>query len=316
MPKPLVIFHSQGGDSHCDDGFAAAWAVRAHLGVDLEFFPGVYQKDPPDVTDRDVIMVDFCYKRPVIDQMIAKARSLLILDHHKTAAEDLAGLPPAGVSRHEWEQAHQPIVGCKVGVLFDMKRSGAGISWDFYSNNAHTGEGRPEFINYIEDRDLWRKTLPGGDEFTIALRSYPQDFQVWDRLVSQGVKRLIDEGRHIWRYYHCRIEELKQQAYEAVIETEQHGRLAIWVCNANYFAASELAGELAERPGAAFGACSHGRGTGQHAGRPCVKYRRLNQPGTVEAVRSGDGWKVTDEFGNTEFWLARFFFQFFEPVPE
>ena len=25
---------------------------------------------------------------------------------------------------------------------------------------------RPDFINYFEDRDLWRKALPGGGEFT------------------------------------------------------------------------------------------------------------------------------------------------------
>ncbi len=46
MTKPLCIYH--GG---CDDGFGAAWAVRRAFGFNVEFYPGVYQNKPPDVTD-------------------------------------------------------------------------------------------------------------------------------------------------------------------------------------------------------------------------------------------------------------------------
>lgn len=222
--KTLCIFHGA-----CDDGFAAAWAVRNALGADsVEFYPGVYQKEPPDVTGRDVVMVDFSYKRPVLEAMIAVAKNFCVLDHHKTAQEDLAGLD-----------------GCRPGVeiLFDMERSGAGLAWDYFSE----GKPRPEFINYIEDRDLWRKKLPGGDEFTIALRSYPQDFAVWDTLVRNSVDMLIAEGESIQRYYRLRVEELKRSSYLAKFAGHE-----IMIANAPYFAASEVAGELAE--GRPFGA--------------------------------------------------------------
>jgi uncharacterized protein len=68
------------------------------------------------------------------------------------------------------------------------------------------------------DRDFWRKSLPDGDEFTIALRSYPQDFEVWDQLWHDGPSRLIAEGKSIQRYYRQRVEELKRSAYEAWID--------------------------------------------------------------------------------------------------
>lgn len=243
MSKALCIYH--GG---CDDGVAAAWAVRAALGETVEFYPGVYQKDPPDCVGRDVIMVDFSYKRPVIEKIIDDANSLLILDHHKTAAADLAGLPPAGVSLHEFDQTQHAaqkgnsVRGCVVGVLFDMERSGAGIAWDFFHNRAHTGEPRPEFIDYIEDRDLWKKQLPEGDQFTIALRSYPQDFDVWDTLVARGPQPLIEQGRAIWRYYRKICDDILKEAYISAIAHH-----ACWMVNAPYFAASEVAGDLAER---------------------------------------------------------------------
>lgn len=241
--KALCIYHG-----HCDDGFAAAWVVRRALGNDVEFYPGVYQKEPPSHDGRDVIFVDFSYKRPVLDEMASRAHSILILDHHKTAQEDLADYPvPLGdgwqsylgnVARDDMSGWRRPY------ALFDMTRSGAAMAWDYF-----IGGGRPDFIEYVQDRDLWRKELPGGDEFTIALRSYPQDFATWDGLVTGGAAALIAEGKSIQRYYRLRVEELKRSAYGAIL-----GEHSCWISNAPYFAASEVAGELAER-GLDFGAC-------------------------------------------------------------
>jgi oligoribonuclease NrnB/cAMP/cGMP phosphodiesterase (DHH superfamily) len=240
--KPICIYHA-----HCDDGFAAAWAVRHATGDLFEFYPGVYQQEPPDVTDRHVLFVDFSYKRPVLLEMAAKARSVVILDHHKTAAEDLADFrEPAPFS--SWKDGALTLLegdAQPIAALFDMSRSGAGLAWDFF----HAGQERPAFIDYIEDRDLWRKQKPGSDEFTIALRSYPQDFHVWDWLVQAGPAPLISDGRAIQRYYRLRVEELKRSAYQATI-----AGAPFWVSNAPYFAASEVAGELAEREHG-FGAC-------------------------------------------------------------
>ena len=257
MPqKPLCIYHGS-----CDDGFAAAWIVRKALGpANVEFYPGVYQKEPPPHEGRDVIFVDFSYKRPVLDRMAQAANSILILDHHKTAQEDLADLPkPLDYSTHA-------TAALGMFALFDMSRSGAGLAWDYFNPS----KPRPAFINYVEDRDLWRKQLPCSDEFTIALRSYPQDFNIWDDLIEQqSTNRLIEEGRVIQRYYRLRVEELKRSAYPAFIQpmasaekfdpaaypTIQPSPGRCWIANAPYFAASEVAGELCERDGAHFGAC-------------------------------------------------------------
>lgn len=241
--KPLCIYHG-----NCDDGFAAAWCVR-HVVPSAEFFPGIYQQEPPDVTGRDVLIVDFSYKLPVLEQMAETAHSILVIDHHKTAAEDLSGLhkPPPGFGI--WTSAawsgnlSQSVRLC---ALFDMTRSGAGLTWDYLTD----GLMRYPFLDYIEDRDLWRKQLPDGDLFTIALRSYPQEFDIWDGLVAAGPGPLIAEGRSIQRYYRLRVEELKRSAYKSQICS-----YGCWIANAPYFAASEVAGELCERSGGFFGAC-------------------------------------------------------------
>jgi uncharacterized protein len=203
MSKFLCIYH--GG---CDDGFASAWAVRHSLGEKVEIVAGQYGRDPPDVSGRDVILVDFSYKRPVLEDMAKSARSILVLDHHKTAQEDLVIFPRV-IDRVDWQS--QAEMGVGIIVQFDMDRSGAGMAWDFF----HPKSERPAFINYIEDRDLWRKALPGSDEFTIALRSYPQEFPVWDELIDAGPEALIAEGKSIQRYYRLRVEEFKRGAYRS-----------------------------------------------------------------------------------------------------
>lgn len=221
----LCIYHG-----NCDDGFGAAWAVRRGLGPDVEFFAASYQAPPPDVTDRKVVIVDFSYKRPVLEEMAKSAASILILDHHKTAAEDLSGFapPPADLPGHK---AWLPTSG--VYARFDMNRSGAGLAWDHFVSDTRT-----PLIDYLEDRDLWTKKLPGVDEFTAALRSYPQDFEVWDKFF---VPDLIKEGVAIQRYYRNLIEQHKRHFFFRRIAGHY-----VPVVNASLFMASELAGELAD----------------------------------------------------------------------
>ena len=48
----LCIYHG-----NCADGFGAAWAVRKRF-PQAEFYAGTYQDAPPDVTGRDVVLVE------------------------------------------------------------------------------------------------------------------------------------------------------------------------------------------------------------------------------------------------------------------
>lgn len=94
--KTLCIYHA-----NCADGFGAAWVVRQALGAEnVEFHAGHYGKPAPDVEGRDVIIVDFSYPYELLVLLGHQARSILIIDHHKTAAEALAQLPtPATTAR-------------------------------------------------------------------------------------------------------------------------------------------------------------------------------------------------------------------------
>jgi len=187
---PLCIYHA-----FCADGFGAAWVVRRALG-DIDFFAASYGQEPPDVTGRDVIMVDFSYKRPVIDQMRVAANSILILDHHKTAQEDLRGLPTPD------DQYFRENMG--ISALFDMERSGAGLAWDFFFPK----EPRPALIDRLEDRDLWRFKFADTRTVQAAVFSYPYEFGVWDTLFQNDLEGLRIEGAAIERKHHKDVAEL------------------------------------------------------------------------------------------------------------
>lgn len=187
---PLCIYHG-----NCQDGFAAAWCVRRAFGPQVEFVAGVYQDPPPEVTGRDVIIVDFSYKRPALEAMAAVARSILILDHHKSAMDELAGLPVASPQRPE----------SGLSALFDLERSGAGLAWDYY----FCREKRPPLIDHVEDYDLWRFRLSRTREVCAALFSYSYDFELWDELMRPKLlAQLADDGAAIERKHRQDIANL------------------------------------------------------------------------------------------------------------
>lgn len=221
--KKLCIYHG-----NCADGFGAATVIRMALGRhDVEFHAGVYGDQPPDVTGRNVILVDFSYKRPVLLEMAGKAKSILILDHHKSAELDLVDLP-SNIEAH-----------------FDMERSGAMMAWDYYNQ----GEEPPALLRHIQDRDLWRFDLEGTREIQACLFSYPYDFELWEQLLCADLQELRKEGEAIERKHHKDIAELIEiAAYRMTIAGHD-----VPVLNAPYFFSSDAGHVMGE--GEPFAAC-------------------------------------------------------------
>lgn len=217
----LCIYHG-----NCADGFGAAWAVRQALG-EIQFHPGKYQEPPPDVDGKDVVMVDFSYKRPVLLEMAARANSILILDHHKSAAEDLIELPD------------------NVQCTFDMERSGAMLAWDHY----FPGQCPPALLLHIEDRDLWRFALQHTREIQSSVFSYPYDFAVWDELMNMPRPQLIADGKAIERKHLKDVNEL----LGVVVRDMMIAGHRVPVANVPYTMTSDAGHQLAH--GHPFAAC-------------------------------------------------------------
>lgn len=187
MKKYLCIYHS-----NCADGFGAALAMHtSKLGADTEFHPGVYQAPPPDVTDRDVFLLDFSYPRDVLVAIADKANTVTIIDHHKSAEADLSNTDD------------NPLPG-NVTAIFDMEHSGAVLAWEYF----HPDDEVPQLLLHIEDRDLWRFKLEGTREIQACLFSYPYDFAVWRELLHVNLDTMYADGAAIERKHHKDVAEL------------------------------------------------------------------------------------------------------------
>ena len=247
--KKLCIYHSVDGHLHCDDGFGAAYAVWKRYGDDCEYYPAVYGQDPPNVIDREVIIVDFSYKAPVMRQILDQCFSLTMLDHHVTAEQEIRALtesmvPPfvAETLRDDerldlkvWEQEGGRIQSEKAFIRFDQHKSGAVLAWEYLH-----GGPVPDLLLHIQDRDLWQFVYEGTGAVSAALRSYPHDFELWDRFVNAvPISVLIDEGDHINRFYQKKVEEALPRHFRAAI-----GGIVVPVINASMFMASDLATRL------------------------------------------------------------------------
>ncbi len=179
-----VLYHGP-----CDDGFGAAYVAWLQYKDQAIYTPVKYGDPVPDIpTGSTVFILDFSYPRDDLERLAERCK-VVVLDHHKTAQEDLAGL----------RFAH-----------FDMERSGAGMAWDYFRGPA----GRPPLIAAIEDRDLWRFALPGTKRISSGLRSYPMDFDIWHSLMS-ATGNLEQEGAAIERYIQRLCENLAEDAYIA-----------------------------------------------------------------------------------------------------
>lgn len=248
--RTVIVYHAG-----CWDGFCAAWVLRWKY-PNAEFHAAHYGAEPPDVTGARVVIADFCYKRPVMRRIMSAAHSVVVLDHHKTAEAELAGIVDEFMMRPDLI-ANPP--GSELPtVWFDMTKSGGRLAWEWINRDGANGDATdsaPWLVDYTEDRDLWRHALPFSREINAALRSYPLDFNGWDAMARRDpVEWLVPEGRALLRHDAQVVDQHVRHARE--IELAGYKVLAV---NATVLF-SEIAGKLAE--GRPFGACYFDRGDG------------------------------------------------------
>lgn len=241
----MCVYHA-----NCDDGFAAAYAVWLRFGDSVEYVARQYGDAPPDVTGLDVLIVDFSFKKDVMADLGDKARRIIVLDHHKSAQEELDGFVSLRCVGGPFEKKYADKLVNGVGVYFDMEKSGCRLAWEYCFGSYPM----PDWFAAIEDRDLWRFDLPDTKEICIAIRSFPRDFSLW---YSFNVDHLREQGVAIKRYADKVVSNICDTAF-----TEEIAGHTVPVAACSYDFVSETAHQLLQRnPDAPFAACivqSHG----------------------------------------------------------
>jgi oligoribonuclease NrnB/cAMP/cGMP phosphodiesterase (DHH superfamily) len=206
----LILYHAQ-----CPDGWTAAYvAKQKYPGAEL--VPLKHGLSPEALDDlfkmcfhNDVLMLDYSLStRELNDQMANVAKSFHIYDHHRTSQTVLEGADYA---------------------TFDMKRSGAGLAWDYLfgkdahgfllSDPIHRAEHlqgtRPFWVNYVEDQDLWNWALPKSHEINAYLMTMPRTVEAWDAITKHDTVETAELGgigvrRYIEYYTRCVVAEKQE----------------------------------------------------------------------------------------------------------
>lgn len=126
-----VVYHNR-----CSDGFTAAFIAKLWYdknNIPVEFIPTNPNSTPsiPDIKDAVITMIDVVIPREDLINWSKLSQKLIVLDHHKTAYDELKDL----------KFCH-----------FDMTKCGASLAWQHFFPH----EEPPWWVKYTEDRDLGR----------------------------------------------------------------------------------------------------------------------------------------------------------------
>jgi oligoribonuclease NrnB/cAMP/cGMP phosphodiesterase (DHH superfamily) len=144
-----IVYHSC-----CPDGVTGLWCAYKYKEFkDFEKIKMSAGKDPSfDTNDKNIIFIDVCPSMNFILVHSKLAKSIKILDHHKSA-NDMYLKNESMLNNID-----------NIEFIFDMNRAGCQIAWDYFFPNIE----RVWFIDYVGDRDLWKWELENSKEICSA----------------------------------------------------------------------------------------------------------------------------------------------------
>lgn len=181
-----VLYHA-----NCFDGTGAKFAAWKRFGDAAYYIPVQYGKPFPDMVklgqETDVYILDFSYPRDFLEDLHSKVHKLVVLDHHKTAQADLAGLDYAE---------------------FDMNKSGAVLAWEYF----HPGKVVPDMLRLIQDGDLWKFEFSETKALRAALPLLESNMIDWDLCCNDQeiLNEVIRSGEAIERYNAIKVDTTVQ----------------------------------------------------------------------------------------------------------
>lgn len=210
-PKTIVLYHAG-----CMDGLAAAFAAFVKFGNDAVYRPVTYSTvhDISHYVDCDLYVLDYSFKREVYLELCKVAKSIVILDHHKTAQEELGDL---------------------VGI--DLTKSGAVLSWEYF----HPTVSLPELFKFVQDYDLWQWKYEETKAVNAYLHSKPLTLESFGKTMLLPLENILFEGNILVNY----LAKEMQQAIKRLRLVRFLG-YEIPIVNAPANICSELGNELSK----------------------------------------------------------------------
>lgn len=171
MSNIYVLHHDDS------DGYASALTLYRKFGDKAKYIPVQYGRSLPKLTygpNTEVYIVDFSYSREILVDLYSKVGTLLVIDHHDTAQEELA---------------------CLEFAIFDLSKSGARLTWEYFN----PGKQMPVVMELVEDRDMWIRSSDETDYFEAGMKASGryQSLKYWNDVLENHdeLQRVLDHGK-------------------------------------------------------------------------------------------------------------------------
>jgi len=185
MKFNYIIYHK-----NCYDGFAGFFLLHHNNLIDTDAI--IYPDQPfskiipPDIDNKDVIIVDVAYGIEILEEISKKTKSLLFIDHHVSTHLDIKNVNFKNTT-----------------VIYDKQHSGSWLVW----NNFYNSKKIPSFIRYIEDSDTGKYSFNSTKSFMISLEvNYDLEPTMnnlikWEKLFNKKeIIHLIKLGKFYLQY--------------------------------------------------------------------------------------------------------------------
>ncbi len=177
ITKPIVVFYH----GNCTDGFTGAWVAWKKFGNKAEYIGYTYDDFVPNLKGKEIYTIDMTFEDPVLTERLTRNnKHLTSIDHHVSNKErTLATYKP----------------------LYALNHSGCTLAWQYFFPQKKV----PRFLLLVEDMDLWRQKITGGQDLYNYLDLVDFNFKIYDKIIkdfenSKKRKQILDAGKLLSRY--------------------------------------------------------------------------------------------------------------------
>lgn len=216
--KIVVLYHAD-----CPDGFGGAYAAWKKFGDSAEYVPVEHGFPPPDhLANKEVYIIDFSYPVSILQNILAEAQSLVVIDHHEGTRAAVESVP-----QH----------------VYDGKHSGAFLAWNYF----HPNTAVPVLLLYVQEGDLYTFSIPDAQAVLTYCYTLPFTFESWESLMKRmeepaEVKKIAERGKIYVEYGKALKKQIADRAW--LVSFEGYEVLAV---DAPRAFGSDVGHTLAER---------------------------------------------------------------------
>lgn len=222
----IVCYHK-----NCPDGIGGLWVANHYQEIPIHYpLPAGENPEIDQLEEKRILFVDVCPQVHFILSTIHTVKKITILDHHKTSKEMVDTIVQENIPNLE--------------VVFDMERSGARIAWDYF----FPANPCPFFIQYIEDKDLWKWKLEFSQEINFALQDHLnlKEFTCFFQQEKSSFQTLLKEGKALKEKNDEKIRLISSQAIKGSFHCDEQTYHVMIVENADRSLTSDVGNYLCE----------------------------------------------------------------------